>query len=45
VVLSWLLLVVTIWWSVKAAGKLFRAGILLYGAAPTWGSLARALRG
>lgn len=45
VVLSWLLLVVTIWWSVKAAGKLFRAGILLYGASPTWGSLARALRG
>jgi len=45
VVLSWVLLCLTIWWAVKAAGKLFRAGILLYGASPTWASLARALRG
>ncbi|MEZ4389236.1 MAG: ABC transporter permease [Candidatus Krumholzibacteriia bacterium] len=44
VVLSWLLLGLTIWWSVKASGKLFRAGILLYGASPTWKSLAQALR-
>jgi ABC-2 type transport system permease protein len=45
VLLSWALLVATIWWANQAAGKLFRAGILLYGASPTWGSLARALRG
>jgi len=45
VVLSWVLLGLTIWWAVNAAGKLFRAGILLYGASPTWASLARALRG
>lgn len=45
VLLSWALLVVTIWWANKAAGKLFRAGILLYGSSPTWGSLGRALRG
>lgn len=45
VLLSWGLLVATIWWANQAAGKLFRAGILLYGASPTWNSLARALRG
>jgi ABC-2 type transport system permease protein len=45
VLASYALLVATIWWANKAAGKLFRAGILLYGAAPTWGSLGRALRG
>ncbi len=45
VLLSWALLIGTIWLANKAAGKLFRAGILLYGAAPTWGTLARALRG
>jgi len=45
VLLSWALLVVTIWWANKAGGRLFRAGILLYGSSPTWGSLGRALRG
>ena len=45
VVLSWVLMVATIWWANKAAGKLFRAGLLLYGASPTWGSLGRALKG
>lgn len=45
VALGWLLLVATIWWANHAGGRLFRAGILLYGSAPTWGSLARALRG
>jgi ABC-2 type transport system permease protein len=45
VALSWLLLLVTIWWSIRMAGRLFRAGILLYGASPTWGSLVRAMRG
>jgi ABC-2 type transport system permease protein len=44
VLLSWALLLATIWWANQAAGRLFRAGILLYGAAPTWKSLARALR-
>ncbi len=45
VVLSWLLLGLTIWWAHHAGGRLFRAGILLYGSSPTWNSLARALRG
>jgi ABC-2 type transport system permease protein len=45
VMLSWLLLLATIWWAARVAGKLFRAGILLYGSTPTWGSLTRALRG
>jgi len=42
--LSWFLLVVSIWLAARAAGKLFRVGILMYGAAPTWVTLARALR-
>ena len=41
---SWLLMVIFIWLSARAAGKLFRIGILMYGAAPTWGSLLKALR-
>ena len=45
VALSWVLLALTIWWANQAAGKLFRAGILLYGSSPTWGSLARAMKG
>jgi ABC-2 type transport system permease protein len=45
VVLGWLLLGATIWWANHAGGRLFRAGILLYGSSPTWGTLARALRG
>jgi len=45
VVLSWVLLVVTIWWASRTAGRLFRAGILLYGTTPTWGSLVKSLRG
>jgi ABC-2 type transport system permease protein len=45
VVLSWVLLVAAIWWANKASGRLFRAGILLYGSSPTWASLARAMRG
>jgi len=43
--LSWLLMLVSIWLTSRAAGKLFRVGILMYGASPTWASLARALRG
>lgn len=42
--LSWLLMGLSIWVTSRAAGKLFRMGILMYGAAPTWASLARALR-
>ena len=44
IVLSWLVLLVSIWLAARAAGKLFRVGILMYGAAPTWASLVRALR-
>ncbi len=44
IILSWLILLVSIWLAARAAGKLFRVGILMYGAAPTWASLVRALR-
>lgn len=44
ILLSWLLMGVSIWLAARAAGKLFRLGILMYGQAPTWASLARALR-
>ncbi len=42
--LSWALMLVSIWLTSRAAGKLFRIGILMYGAAPTWASLFKALR-
>jgi ABC-2 type transport system permease protein len=42
--LSWVLMAVFIVFSARGAGKLFRLGILMYGQAPTWASLARALR-
>ncbi len=32
--LSWALMIVSIWFSARAAGKLFRLGILMHGAAP-----------
>jgi ABC-2 type transport system permease protein len=44
IILSWVILLVSIWLAARAAGKLFRAGILMYGAAPTWGSLVKVLR-
>ncbi len=44
VLLSWALLLVSIWLAARAAGKLFRLGILMYGASPTWATLAKALR-
>jgi ABC-2 type transport system permease protein len=44
IVLSWLLLVLAIWLVSRAAGKLFRVGVLMYGTSPTWVSLARALK-
>ncbi len=43
-VLSWVLMLLAIWLAALAAGKLFRLGILMYGASPTWATLARALR-
>lgn len=42
--LSWVLMGVSIWLAARAAGKLFRVGILMYGQAPTWATLGRALR-
>lgn len=42
--LSWALMIVSIWFSARAAGKLFRVGILMHGAAPTWASLIRAIK-
>lgn len=42
--LSWLLMGVSIWFSARAAGKLFRVGILMYGQSPTWATIGRALR-
>jgi ABC-2 type transport system permease protein len=44
ILLSWALMIVTIVLAARAAGKLFRVGILMYGASPTWASLAKALR-
>ena len=41
---SWLLLVISIWLAARGAGKLFRLGILMHGASPTWASLIKALR-
>ncbi|MCP4572303.1 MAG: ABC transporter permease [bacterium] len=42
--LSWALMIVSIWLAARGAGKLFRLGILMHGAAPTWASLVRMLR-
>ena len=42
--LSWVLMAASIWFSARAAGKLFRVGILMHGAAPTWASLIRAIK-
>jgi ABC-2 type transport system permease protein len=42
--LSWALMLISIWLAARAAGKLFRMGILMYGASPTWGTLLRVLR-
>jgi hypothetical protein len=44
ILLSWVLMAGSIWITSRAAGKLFRVGILMYGASPTWASLVRALR-
>ncbi len=42
--LSWALMMVSIWFSSRAAGKLFRMGILMHGTSPTWASLIRAIK-
>jgi len=44
VVLSWVLMSATIWLMSRAAGKLFRVGILMSGSAPNWATLVRTLR-
>lgn len=44
ILLSWALMGAAIWLSARAAGKLFRLGILMYGQSPTWATLVRALR-
>lgn len=44
ILVSWALLAVSIGLSARAAGKLFRLGILMYGASPTWAGLMKVLR-
>ena len=44
VLLSWVLMSATIWLMSRAAGKLFRVGILMNGSAPSWATLIRTLR-
>ncbi len=44
IVLSWVLVGGSIIVFARAAGKLFRVGILMHGAAPTWGTLVKVLR-
>lgn len=42
--LSWVLMAVTIVFFARTAGKLFRVGMLMHGAAPTWGTLVKTMR-
>lgn len=42
--LSWVLMAVTIVFLARTAGKLFRVGMLMHGAAPSWGTLVKTLR-
>jgi ABC-2 type transport system permease protein len=42
--LSWVLMIISIWAAARGAGKLFRLGILMHGASPTWASMIRMLR-
>ena len=44
IALSWALMIVSIWLAARGAGKLFRLGILMHGASPTWASMLRMLR-
>ncbi|MBT7310789.1 ABC transporter permease [bacterium] len=42
--LSWFFMSISIWIALKTAGKLFRIGILMHGAAPSWKTLFKVLR-
>ena len=42
--LSWALMMGSIWLAARIAGKLFRMGILMYGASPTWATLIKVIR-
>lgn len=42
--LSWVLMAATIVVFARLAGKLFRVGMLMHGAAPSWGTLIKTLR-
>jgi len=44
IALSWVLMAGSIWLAARMAGKLFRMGILMYGASPTWATLFKVLR-
>ena len=44
IVLSWILMIGTILLLLRAAGKLYRVGILMSGSAPSWGTLIRTLK-
>ena len=44
IALSWVLMAATIYGLTRLAGKLFRVGILMHGAAPSWGTLVKVLR-
>jgi ABC-2 type transport system permease protein len=44
IALSWGLMILSIWLAARAAGKLFRMGILMYGASPTWATMLKVLR-
>ena len=44
IALSWALMILSIWLAARMAGKLFRMGILMYGASPTWATLLKSLR-
>jgi ABC-2 type transport system permease protein len=44
IALSWALMVGSIWLAARMAGKLFRMGILMYGASPTWATLIKVLK-
>ena len=44
ILLSWALMIATIYGLMCMAGKLFRVGILMHGAAPSWATLVKVLR-
>jgi len=44
IALSWVLVALTVLLLTRASGKLFRVGILMHGAAPSWKTVVRVLR-